>query len=297
MTQKRYPEAAVLLEPAAKANPSDAYVLAMLGMVLLRSHNPDQGLDAIHKALEIDSDAEILNNVAYEMAEADTGLPDALVYSQRSVRELEELSQKVDLENVHSADPELPQRICAYWDTLGWIYFKMGDMAQAESYLNSSWRVSQDGAAGDHLGQLYEREKKLPAALHMYNLALEANPRLDETPSRMRNLAHVHLSKNRMSAKEELSQMRTVKLPAITEENASADFNVLLVGGKIEKASFVRGSELLRQAGESLEKAQLAEPFPANSNAHLLRRGILSCSSYIGCSFVFHPLSVAAGAN
>ncbi len=113
----------------------------------------------------------------------------------------------------------------------------------------------------------------------------------------MRNLAHVHLPTNRMSAKEELSHMRTVELPAITKENASADFSVLLVGGKVEKASFVSGSELLRQAGESLEKAQLAEPFPANSNAHLLRRGILSCSSYTGCSFVFHPLSVPAGAN
>jgi hypothetical protein len=150
---------------------------------------------------------------------------------------------------------------------------------------------------GDHLGQVYEKEQKLPAALHMYNLALEANPRLEETPSRMRNLAHVHLPKNRMSAAEELGQMRTIKLPAIIKEYASADFDVLIVAsGKIDKANFFRGSELLRHAGESLEKTPVEEPFPPNSTARLLRRGTLSCSAS-GCSFVFYRPSVGADAN
>jgi hypothetical protein len=150
---------------------------------------------------------------------------------------------------------------------------------------------------GDHLGQVYEKEQKLPAALHMYNLALEANPRLEEAPSRMRNLAHVHLPKNQMSAAEELTLMRTIKLPAITKDTVSADFDVLLVAdGKIEKANFFRGSELLRHAGESLEKTPVEEPFPPNSTARLLRRGTLSCSGS-RCSFVFYRPSVGAGAN
>jgi hypothetical protein len=157
--------------------------------------------------------------------------------------------------------------------------------------------ISSKGVAGDHLGQVYEREQKLPAAFRMYNLALEANPRLEETQSRMRKLAHVPLPNNRMSAGEELSRMRTVKLPTITKETASADFDVLLVaGGKVEKANFYKGSELLRHAGESLERAHFEEPFPLNSTARLLRRGILSCSDS-GCNFVFYPLSVVAGAN
>jgi tetratricopeptide (TPR) repeat protein len=297
MAEKRYPEALALFESAAKANSSDAYTQMRLGIVRLRSHNTEQGLDALHKALEIDSGAEMLNNVAYEMAEADTNLTDSLAYSQRSVKEVEDRSQKLDLEGIQKPERLLPLTISAYWDTLGWTYFKMGDLARAESYLISAWQLGQDGVVGDHLGQVYEKEKKLPAALHMYNLALEANPRLEETPSRMRNLAHVSLPKNRMSAREELNQMRTVKLPAITKETASADFDVLLVGGKVEKARFVSGSELLRQAGESIVKAQFEESVPPNSTAHLLRKGIISCSSYTGCSFVFYPLLVAASAN
>jgi tetratricopeptide (TPR) repeat protein len=213
------------------------------------------------------------------------------------VKEVEERSQKVDLENIQKADLQLPLTISAYWDTLGWIYFKMGDLALAESYLNSAWQLTQDGLVGDHLGQVYEKEKKLPAALHMYNLALEANPRLEETPSRMRKLARVPLPANRMSNAEELSRMRTVKLPTIIKETGSADFDVLLVAsGKVDKATFFRGSELLRQAGDTLEKAQFKEQFPPNSTARLLRRGTLSCS-FAGCSFLFHPPSVAGGAN
>jgi tetratricopeptide (TPR) repeat protein/transglutaminase-like putative cysteine protease len=298
MAQKRYPEAAVLYEAAAKVNPSDAYAQFRLGSVRLRSNKAEQGLEAFHKALEIDSGAEMLNNVAYEMAEADASLPDALVYSLRSVKEIEEKSQKLDLKNIQKADQQLPLTICAYWDTLGWIYFKMGDLAKAESYLNPAWQLGQDGVVGDHLGQVYEKEQKLPAALHTYNLALQANPRLEETPSRMRNLAHVSLPKNRMSAGEELSRMRTVKLPRVTKETANADFDVLIeASGKIEQASFFRGSELLRRATETLEKARFEEPLPPDSAAHVFRRGILSCFPSTGCSFVFYPVSEVARGN
>jgi tetratricopeptide (TPR) repeat protein/ubiquitin-protein ligase len=297
MAQKRYSEATPLFEAAAKANPSDAYAQLRLGMVRLRSRNTDQGLEAMHKALEIDSGAEMLNDVAYEMADADTSLAEALVYSLRSVKQVEERSQKVDLENVQKSDLRLPFTIANYWDTLGWIYFKMDDLARAERYLEPAWQLGQEGAVGDHLGQVYEKEQKLPAALHMYILALEANPRSEETAAHMGNLAHVPPPANRMSAGEELSWMRTIKLPAIVKETASADFDLLLVAGeKAEKANFVRGSELLRQAGKRLERTLFQEKFPPNSTAHLVRRGMLSCSD-TGCSFVFYPPSAAAGTN
>jgi tetratricopeptide (TPR) repeat protein len=295
MEQRRYADAASLLESAVKANPSNAYAQMMLGTVRLRSHNTDQALDAFHKALEIDSGALLLNNVAYELAEGNTNLPEALGYSQRSVKEVEERSQKVNMEKIQKADLQLSAMIGAYWDTLGWIYFKVGDLARAESYLNSAWQLTQDGLVGDHLGQVYEKEQKLPAALHMYNLALEANPRLADTASRMRNLAHVRLPKNRMSAAEELTLMRTIKLPTITKGTAAADFDVIVASGKIEKANFSQGHEMLRHVGESLiEKASLEEPFPSNSTARLIRSGKLSCSDN-GCNFVFYPLSVASG--
>ena len=298
MAEKRYKEAAALFEAFAKANPYNAYAQMNLGLALLRSDNSTQGLAALHKALEIDSGAEMLNNVAYEMAEAGTSLSEALGYSQRSIKQLEELSQKVDLDNVQKEDLQRPLSISAYWDTLGWIYFKMGDHPKAESYLDAAWQLRQDGLVGDHLGQVYEKEQKLTSALHIYSLALEANPRLEETPGRMRKLAHVPLPRTAMSAGEELSRMRTVKLPKLVNGTASADFYVLIgPGAKVKGTSFIRGAESLRFAGDDLAKAPFKVPFPLDSTAYLLRKGILSCSSYTGCSFVFYPLGVAAAAN
>ena len=59
----------------------------------------------------------------------------------------------------------------------------------------------------------------------------------------------------------------------------------------MEKANFLRGSGVLRSAGKMLENAKFEEPFPPSSRARLVRKGILSCSSYTGCNFVFCPPS------
>jgi tetratricopeptide (TPR) repeat protein/transglutaminase-like putative cysteine protease len=296
LLRKRYSEAATFFEAETKANPSNATVQLSLGMACLRLKNTDQGLAALHKALEIDSGAQMLNNVAYEMADAQIRLPDALTYSQRSLSDVEEQSRKVNIEKVEKADRLIPLSIAAYWDTLGWIYFKMGDLHRAESYLTSAWELGQYGVVGDHLGELYEKEGKLTAALRMYNLALEVDPRLEDTPARMRNLAKVPLPKNRMSAKEELSLMRTIKLPTITTEKANADFDVLIHSGKIEKVHFISGSDTLRTAGDTLEKTSFKQTFPPESSLAVIRKGTLSCSEKT-CSFVFYPLAVAARAD
>ena len=196
------------------------------------------------------------------------------------------------------ADLQLPLAITADWDILGLIYIKMGDLVRAESYLAAAWHMRQEGLVGDHLGQVYEQQRKLSAALHMYDLALEANPRLEETPSRIRNLGNISLHEKQGSAREELNSMRTVQLPTITKTDSTADFDVLLAAsGKIDKTNFLSGSDILRGAGKYLESTKFAEPFPTTSTARLVRKGNLSCSSYAGCNFVFYPLSVVAGAN
>ncbi len=94
-----------------------------------------------------------------------------------------------------------------------------------------------------------------------------------------------------MSTGEELSRMRSVNLPRIFKGSANADFDLLLApGGRVERALFVSGSDQLREVGPALEKAPFQQVFPPDSTARILRRGILSCNPYTGCSFVFYPL-------
>jgi tetratricopeptide (TPR) repeat protein len=283
---KRYGDAIPVFESALKLNPDPASLYLQLGTAYLRSGNEDKALVTYKKALEKDSSAVMFNNVGYELADANKQLPLALQYAEKAVHDEEEASTKIKLSELK--DLHYSGSLVAYWDTLGWVYFRMGVYEKAESYLKSAWQAGQYAAAGDHLGQVYEKEQKPALALHMYNLALEADPQLEDTPARMRNLAHIVLPKSRMSARDELNLMRTIKLPAITKNDVNAYFDVCIVAGKIESAHFVSGSEILNEAGSDIEKSSFQESFPANSAAHLFRRGVLTCSE-IGCSFVFYP--------
>jgi hypothetical protein len=71
----------------------------------------------------------------------------------------------------------------------------------------------------------------------MYNLALEANPRLEETSARMHNLANGPVPEKQLNAREELNLMRTIQLPTITATNASADFRRLARGQRENRKS------------------------------------------------------------
>lgn len=284
---KRYADAIPVFESAIHLSSDPSSVYLQLGTAYLRSGNEDKALAAYKKALEIDARPVLFNDIGYELADSGKQLPLALQYAQKAVHDEEEASTKVNFAELKDLLSSAP--LLAYWDTLGWVYFRMGEYERAESYLRSAWEARQDGLVADHLGQVYEKEQKFPMALHMYNLALETDPRREDTPARMRNLAHVALPKNRTSARDELNSVRTIKLPAITKKDANAYFDVCVVAGKIERAHFVSGSELLKEAGSELEKSSFHEFFPPNSAARLFRRGILTCSE-VGCSFVFYPL-------
>ena len=85
----------------------------------------------------------------------------------------------------------------------------------------------------------------------------------------------------------ELSEMRSVKLARFYQGSASADFDLLFgPDGKLEEVKRVKGSEKLDDAEKALRSARFPFSFPEGSKAHILRQGILSCSTYTGCSIV-----------
>ena len=137
----------------------------------------------------------MFNNIGYELAVANKMLPQALKYAERAVRDTEESLQKVTLSELHQDDLGSVTSLAFYWDTLGWVHFRMNNLAMAEKYLNASWILSQRQVIGDHLGQVYEKQGKRQAAVHIYKLALAASSptaipreRLDELRKRVTSL-------------------------------------------------------------------------------------------------------------
>ena len=94
-----------------------------------------------------------LNYFGYELADRGVKLDEARAMIQKAV----------------DADPQNG----AYLDSLGWVYFKLGQYALAEQYLlKAVQRLKTDPTVHDHLGSIYEKEGKLGLAVAQWERSL-----------------------------------------------------------------------------------------------------------------------------
>jgi tetratricopeptide (TPR) repeat protein len=240
------------------------------------------------------------------LADANKSLSLALQYSQKAVAAEEDKSQKINLADLRAEDLYRANALSAYWDTLGWVHFRMGNFDQAEKYLDSAWKLSLSGTVADHLGQLYEQQHKKQAAIHMYRLALYSysarTPHVgDETRKRLERLSPgISDSRQRLvDLSDEINNIRTVRLPRVVPGTAHADFFLVFTRDakssvvKVEEVKFINGSEALKSANTSWMSEISKIAIPGDGHPHILRRGTLGCYPDSGCSFtLFLPRDV-----
>jgi|HubBroStandDraft_1064217.scaffolds.fasta_scaffold05515_3 tetratricopeptide (TPR) repeat protein/transglutaminase-like putative cysteine protease len=302
---KRYSEAATAYESALKVGGNQENLQARLGFAYLQSGQIEKGAAILEKVVEAKPGPEMWNDVGYELADANASLPKALEYAQHAVDAQEMESHDVELSNLLPEDLACTQKLGFYWDTLGWVHFRLGHLDQAESYLHAAWLLSQLPVVADHLGQVYEQQKKTEKAIHMYRLALgtpEAKAPGGTWDGTRRRLEHLTGAKSptamdllrRDPNGSELSQLRTIKLKRLVPGTATAEFFLLFSPGpKVESVEFISGSERLKSGERALSEAGFQVAFPAGSSARLVRRAIVMCSDVSGCNAVlFTPDSV-----
>ena len=299
---KRYGEATEALEAAVKMKPGLGSLHSELGTAYLRAGDDEKALAAYQKTLELDPRPVMFNDIAYELAEANKKLDVALEYAQKAVRGEEEASQKVKLADLQVEDLGHASSLAAFWGTLGWVHFRIGNSDQAEKYLNAAWMLSLGGVEADHLAQVYEHQHKKLAAIRMYRLALFCFPpqgRLGggepaKTREGLERLSPGASSAERNSfgeVSDEVNKIRTVKLARLVPGKANADFFLVLTWDaktssvKVEDVRFIAGSEDLKSAGMALTSATFKVAFPDDGQTRILRRGTLGCYEYSGCSF------------
>lgn len=297
---KRYTEAISFLQRAVDLNPDRPALQADLGRAYLGSGDDEKAMAAFRKVIDSEHGWAMKNDLAYELALANKRLPEALQYAEQAVR-LEGLaSEEVKLDQIGPDELQHTVRLGAYWDTLGWVHFRLGNLDRAEKYLEAAWNLLQGPVEGDHLGQVYEQQHRTQAAIHMYKLAIAAQGsgmRVDdadiaETRARLRRLGGSYPTAPavRNDAPEELSRLRTTTLNRIVRGSASAEFFILFAPGpKVEDVKFISGSEKLQSAGDVLRSTTFRVVFPDNAPARLLRKGVLACFQITGCSFVLFP--------
>ena len=153
--------AVTILEPVAKANPRDT--ATQLGLADLYN---DAGRDGeaertLRQLLENEpANAEALNYLGYLLANRGRSLDEAVKLVERAL----------------VVEPGNP----AYLDSLGWAYFRRGDLEEAEKYLApAAEQLPRNAVIQDHLGDLQARRGRWADAITSWTRALAGDGGID----------------------------------------------------------------------------------------------------------------------
>jgi len=309
---KRYSEAAAAYQAAVKISGDGANLQASLGSAYLLAGDREKAGAAFRKLADTDLKGNYFNDVAYQMANADLQLPLALGYAEKAVRAAEDESHQITLPDLKVEDLKEIFKVAAYWDTLGWVNERMSNLEQAELYLRASWKLTQDGVVAGHLCHLYKRTRRNQLAIQMCRMAIyrmpitgglalsQSSTEMDAAKENLNDLTgETAKSKRSVDASDEVIREREFKLPRFLPGTESAEFFVLLASDgnskafKVEDVKFISGSDKMKLQGKQLKTIDFDVPAPDNVPTRFVRRGILGCYQYSGCSFaLLDPASV-----
>ncbi len=156
-------EAVEYLERALRKAPDNYGILGLLGSLYDSRKEYDKADSVFNKSLEINpDDPTIMNNYAYSLSERGTQLDKALEYVTKSLE----------------ADPENS----SYLDTKAWVFFKMGDFANALPFIEKAIEVDNDNSVlYDHYGDILYKLGRNAEASEMWRKALN----LDKTNEKL----------------------------------------------------------------------------------------------------------------
>lgn len=302
---KRYSEAATAYESALKMGGDLPNLEANLGSAYLKAGEREKAEAAFSKLAELDEGGDYYNNVAYLMADADLKLPLALDFAKRAAKSVEQESQEINLQSLTLEDLKRIFKLAAYWDTVGWVNNRMSNLQEAEQYLQASWKLTQDGVVAAHLCDVYKRAHKIANAIEMCRLALQRMPMSEslapteyqtQTAAAQKELDDLTggsaKQNSAVGAPNKVTDERMFKLPRFLPGTESAEFFVLLASDgksktfKVDDVKFISGSSKMKFQGKQLRTINFNVPAPDSVPTRFVRRGILGCYEYSGCSFL-----------
>jgi len=284
------------LEKAAELNPADKTLQIEVSKELLKLDRRDEAIAAAKSVLGETDDAMVLNNAAYVLSNAEAGLGDAEEASRKSVQILEEKSAAITTGEANSNAFAQSNLLLDAWDTLGWILFREGKPEAAKPLILAAWRNGLKAEIGDHLGQVYEAMGAKDAAYKAYSqaaatmeragLAADVSKHTQESITRLKNAG---AKTEKKTDREALQDSRTYKVPGVSSVSGWGTFRLQVTATGVMGAQQVSGEKKLAGLETAIDGMKLPELVPADSKAHLLRSGVVSCASGKVCELVLVP--------
>ncbi len=153
--QKRFADAETFLRSRLDHVPESVTLRFQLGAILERQKKFDEAEAAFEAVLEIEPDsAATLNYLGYMLADQNRRLEESIAFIKRALAQ----------------DPHNG----AYLDSLGWAYFRIGNLELAEeNLLKAIASLRLTGVVYDHLGDLYLIKGNPDQAAQYWQKALE----------------------------------------------------------------------------------------------------------------------------
>ena len=153
-----FDDAIALVKDSLKTKPEDIDLNFALGSAYERAGNKESAEKIFLDILAKHPDhAQTLNYLGYMWAESGTNLERAAEMLKKAVSE----------------EP----RNGAYIDSLGWVYFRQGNLDMAEKYLtDAAHLLPRDATVHEHLGDVFAKRGDYVRALTAYRAALKLEP-------------------------------------------------------------------------------------------------------------------------
>jgi Tfp pilus assembly protein PilF len=148
-------------------------VLFMRAAMYEKRKDYDAAEKEFRRVLELNpKNASALNYLGYMLADRNVRLSEAL----------QMIRQAVDLDPNNGA----------YLDSLGWAYYRLGELDKAEQYLRSAIeRFSKDPTVHDHLGDVFAKQGNLKDAITQWEKSLQEWENTSPTESDAAEIAKV----------------------------------------------------------------------------------------------------------
>jgi tetratricopeptide (TPR) repeat protein len=157
----RTPEAVRALEHARSINPKDLNAIVELALVYDGLKKYEESDSLYEQALRIDPNNHLVqNNYGYSLADRNAQISRAYEMAKKATE----------------AQPDNQ----SYLDTMGWVYYRMENYAEAEKYIKKAIeRGNANSVLFEHLGDIYAKMNDRERALEQWKIALKLDEKND----------------------------------------------------------------------------------------------------------------------